>query len=111
MNGHGYGIPEPSLRTDQPPLRSARTAPPQRTDVRVLTDEEFILKNDLLARLSEGEITTDAAEAEAANLGIGPLEYAPDPALHDPMEKPHWSFPMTLAWIIWRNGDDVREWD
>ena len=36
----------------------------------------------------------------------------PPPEKYDPDKLSHWSITMTLAWIIWREIDAVRnEWD
>ena len=36
----------------------------------------------------------------------------PPPEKYDPDKRSHWSITMTLAWIIWREIDAVRnEWD
>jgi len=71
-----------------------------------------ISQEELLQRVLEGAITPLAAEQEADRLGIGPLVRRPEPALYDPMSEAWWTLPMTIAWIVWRTPQAVREqWD
>jgi hypothetical protein len=67
---------------------------------------------DLVQRVTDGELTTSAAEAEAERLGVGPLRRQPDPAGFDPMQEPFWSLAMVVVWIMLRTKDAVRDvWD
>ncbi len=66
-------------------------------------------KEALIAKVEAGDLTPDEAEAEAARLGIGPLQARPDPADYDPMREPYWTLPMAAAWIAYRTVDAVRE--
>lgn len=72
---------------------------------------EAALRDDLIARLRTGAISPEDAEREAVERGLGPIEVAPNPAAHDPMRKPAWSFPMALAWIMTRNSEFTRDHD
>ena len=38
-----------------------------------------------------------------------PLTQKPDPGKFDPMAEIWWTLAMALAWVMWRNPDDVRE--
>lgn len=64
----------------------------------------------LIAKVDAGDLTPSEAEAEAARLGIGPLQTRPDPARYNPMRQPWWTLPMAVAWIAYRTEDAVREW-
>jgi len=76
------------------------------------TEPELPPRQRLLEAVRTGELTPNAAEAEAERLGIGPLLAHPDPADFDPMEQDRWTLPMTIAWIVWRTPEAVREhWD
>jgi hypothetical protein len=76
-----------------------------------LTDEQYEIRREIIARASRGEITPTKAETEAALRGVGPLKFMPDTENHDPMRKLTWTVGMTLAWIISKSVDDVRELD
>jgi hypothetical protein len=70
------------------------------------------LRSDLIDRVCRGELTPEAAEEEAARLGVGKIEERPDPATFDPMREVFWSMPMCVAWIAYRSTDAVRDmWD
>lgn len=59
-----------------------------------------------------GRLAPAQADAELSKLGLDPFEHTPDPATFDPMQETHWSVVMTLAWIVWRAPEPVREvWD
>lgn len=77
-----------------------------------VSKDTFTLKNDLIGKVQDGELTPDEAEQEAARLGCGPLASTPPASAYDPMRCPAWTLPMAVAWIAWRSLDDVREaWD
>jgi hypothetical protein len=63
----------------------------------------------LIHRVRVGEITPEEAEIEAQHLGVGPLATKPNPIDFEPAQMPYWSLPMALAWIAWRNIEQVRE--
>lgn len=66
----------------------------------------------LIDDVQYGRKTPAEAEAEAVRLGLGPFARRPDPADFDPVNEAWWSLPMTIAWILWRSRDQVREyWD
>ncbi len=70
------------------------------------------LREDLIARASVGNLTSEQAEAEAKRLGVGPLASKPDPEDYDPLAETYWSLPMAIAWMAYRQADAVRErWD
>jgi hypothetical protein len=68
-----------------------------------------ITRDDLFEEVKYGRMTSDQAEAEAARLGLDPLAAVPDPQKFDPMAEPWWTLPMTVAWIVWRDEQDVLE--
>ncbi len=73
-------------------------------------------KLELRVRLGEEvqtrRLTPAQADAELSKLGLDPFEHTPDPATFDPMQEAYWSVVMTLAWIVWRAPEPVREvWD
>jgi hypothetical protein len=63
----------------------------------------------LIHRVRVGEITPEEAEIEAQHLGFAPLATKPNPIDYEPAKMPYWSLPMALAWIAWRNIEQVRE--
>jgi hypothetical protein len=65
-------------------------------------------RDEILDRVSRGEIAPDQAEAEAARLGIPPFARTPDPTKFNPMTEPWWTLGMAAAWIIWRTPTAVR---
>ncbi|MBZ6077573.1 hypothetical protein [Microvirga puerhi] len=67
-------------------------------------------QNDLIAKIQNGELTPDEAEAEAARLNLKPLAYEPEPEDYEPLNEVFWTLPMAVAWIAYRTPDAVREW-
>jgi hypothetical protein len=67
------------------------------------------IKNDLIDQLSKGEITPEQAEIEAEKHNFSLLDN-PDPQYYDPMQEAYWTYPMVLAWMVWQNIDDVRDY-
>ena len=65
-------------------------------------------RDELFHRLSLGELTPAEAEAEAAQLGLGPLAPTPDDDSFDPAKEAHWTLPMAVAWIAHRTWPAVR---
>lgn len=63
----------------------------------------------IIDKVKYGELTPDQAAQEADRLGLEPFEFYPNPADFEPTKEPTWSLPMTLAWIMWRTPDAVRE--
>ena len=68
-------------------------------------------RDDLFERVRRGELKPQQAEDEAQRLGLEPLSSRPDPGAFDPARKSRWSLAMVLAWIVWRDMAEVREWD
>jgi hypothetical protein len=67
---------------------------------------------ELIGKVEHGELSPDAADAEAARLGLEPLAGCPCPDDFDPMAEVFWTPPMAAAWIAHRSPDAVREaWD
>ncbi len=76
------------------------------------TIEQSQLRDDIIGKAQDGHWTNKQADKIASRLGVGPLESIPDLADYDPLQETYWSIPMTLAWIMWRDADHVREyWD
>ncbi|KQV68048.1 hypothetical protein [Rhizobium sp. Root1220] len=68
--------------------------------------------DELFDDVSCGRMTPEEAEAEATRQGLRPLKIDPDPALFKPMATPTWTLAMTVAWIVWRTEEAVRDnWD
>ncbi len=72
--------------------------------------EAQTLKDELFQRASVGELTGDQADAEAIRLGLGSLSHVPGPEKFHPKSLSHWTLPMAVAWIAYRDLDEVREW-
>jgi hypothetical protein len=69
------------------------------------------LRDEILARVRRGEMSTKTAEDWAAENGEI-FSTKPDPARFDPMTERLWTLPMAASWIIERSGENVREqWD
>jgi hypothetical protein len=76
------------------------------------TVTELPQRQQLLEAVLNGELTPAQAETEALRLGIGQLATRPDPARFDPRKEEWWTLPMTIAWIVWRTPEAVRnQWD
>lgn len=70
------------------------------------------MREDLIARASDGSLTPSQAEAEAERLGVGPIATTPDPDDYDPLSETYWTLPMAVSWIAYRRADAVRQcWD
>ena len=67
------------------------------------------LRNELITKAGQGEISAEQAEAEARAGGLPPLASEPHPSKHDPMAQTRWSLLQAIAWIAWRDLDLVRE--
>jgi hypothetical protein len=68
------------------------------------------LRDEILRRAQEGELTPQEAEAEAQKAGVGPLAKEAPVADFDPMGEVFWTLAMALAWGIWRDPAKVREY-
>ena len=67
-------------------------------------------REQLFDRAKVGEITGDEADAEAIRLGLGSLSSRPGPDAFRPEAMADWTLPMTLAWIVYLDLEEVREW-
>ena len=63
----------------------------------------------ILEMVRNGELSPQAAEEWATSRDLPPFAGKPDPQGLDPMTDPLWTFPMALAWFIWRTKDAVIE--
>jgi len=69
-------------------------------------------RDDLISAVHSGRMSPEEAQAEAARLGLPPLEGPADrDALEDPARMRFWTLPMTLAWIMWRDLDRVGSFE
>jgi len=76
------------------------------------TNDQSLLRDRIIGKAEKGRWTAKVAEQVAKRLGVGPLASKPDLADYDPLQETYWSILMTLAWIMWRDADHVRElWD
>lgn len=67
-------------------------------------------RDELFDRAKIGKITGVEADAEAIRLGLGSLSSKPAPDAFRPEKMTDWTLPMALAWIIYLDLDEVREW-
>jgi len=69
-------------------------------------------RDDLIDDVQNGRMSPEAAEEEAARLGLPPLARVPDPASYNPMGETWWTLVMAIAWIAWRSPRKVcKFWD
>ena len=69
-------------------------------------------RDDLIDDVQNGRMSREAAEEEAARLGLPPLAPVPDPDSYNPMVETWWTLVMAIAWIAWRSPRKVCEfWD
>jgi len=71
---------------------------------------DYDQREQLFDRAKVGEITGDEADAEAIRLGLGSLSSRPGREAFRPEALPDWTLPMTLAWIVYLDLEQVREW-
>ena len=64
-------------------------------------------RDDLIDDVQNGRMSPEAAEEEAARLGLPPLARVPDPASYNPMCETWWTLVMAIAWIAWRSPRKV----
>jgi hypothetical protein len=67
------------------------------------------LRDELITKARNGEITSQQAEAQAKAAGLPPFETQPDFAEFDPMAESRWPIVMAVAWIAWRDPQLVME--
>ena len=66
-------------------------------------------RSEILASVRRGEMSHEEAELRARAEGIEPFSKRPSLDDFDPFRQATWTFEMTIAWIIWRDADHVRE--
>jgi hypothetical protein len=64
---------------------------------------------ELIGQVETGQISVADAEAEALRLNLGALASVPAAETFDPAREAHWSLPMAIAWIAYRDIQRVRE--
>jgi len=67
------------------------------------------LRNILIGMANNGLLTSAEVEAHASKYGMNAFEFEPSRSEFDPMAEAYWSLPMTIAWILWRDPNQVRE--
>ena len=67
------------------------------------------LRDELITKAGQSEISAEQAEAEAKAAGLPPLASEPHPSKYDPMAQTRWSLLQAVAWIAWRDLGLVRE--
>ncbi|SDB59482.1 hypothetical protein [Bauldia litoralis] len=82
---------------------------PKKNSSRPKAAPELSPRQRLLKAALDGDSTPAQAEAEASRLGVSPLLDRPDSDAFDPMREDRWTLPMTIAWIVWRAPEMVRE--
>jgi hypothetical protein len=75
-----------------------------------LESDPFEIRNNLIQKARDGELTGDQADAEAKRLGLGSLSKEPGPDKYLPEAEGQWTLVMTIAWIAYRDLDEVRNW-
>jgi len=70
--------------------------------------KRYRLRNELISRAQQGEITPEIADAEAEANGLRAFASKPEVSKFDPMNESRWSLTMALAWIAWRDIELVR---
>jgi hypothetical protein len=67
------------------------------------------LRDKLITKARNGEITPQEAEAEAKAAGLPPFATQPEFAAFDPMAESRWPIVKAIAWITWRDLQLVME--
>jgi hypothetical protein len=75
----------------------------------MLDDPIWIARGQLFGALLDGKLEPDKAEALALSQGLEPLNPHPPKSDFDVLAESHWTLPMTLAWIMWRDPEVVVE--
>jgi hypothetical protein len=68
------------------------------------------LRDEILRRAQEGELTPNEAEAEARKARVRPFAEEAPVVNFDPRREVFWTLAMALAWGIWRDPAKVREY-
>jgi hypothetical protein len=63
---------------------------------------------EIIARVQRGDITPDDAEQLAKKHGLPPFAGRPPSSTFDPMSSPTWTPLQAIAWIAFRDVDEVR---
>ncbi|MGO6740463.1 hypothetical protein ACC732_28535 [Rhizobium ruizarguesonis] len=75
------------------------------TDLPDFRDE----REHLIDAVESGRMLLFVAEKLAAEKGLQPIKIDPDPADFAVLEMASWSIEMVVAWIIWRDPDEVAK--
>ena len=73
------------------------------------TDGVKRLRDNLITKARQGEISPERAEADAKAAGMPPLASEPPDSEYNPMAQSRWSLLQALAWIAWRDLSLVRD--
>jgi hypothetical protein len=66
-------------------------------------------RGQLIGQVEIGQLSIVDAEAVALRLNLGPLASVPAIDAFDPTREVHWSLAMAVAWIAYRDVQEVRE--
>jgi hypothetical protein len=72
--------------------------------------EAQAIKEEIFRRASIGALTGNEADAEAERLGMGALSQQPGRDEFRPENLSQWTFAMAVAWISYRDIEEVRNW-
>lgn len=75
-----------------------------------MESDPFQIRNNLIQKARYGEITGDQADAEAKRLGLGSLSQEPVCDKFRPEAEAYWTLVMSVAWIVYRDLEEVRKW-
>ncbi|WP_395449381.1 hypothetical protein ACHMW7_05775 [Aminobacter sp. UC22_36] len=71
-----------------------------------------LAKDELIDAAFYGRVSPADALSLTEKWGLPPLDRRPNAASFDPMRQAKWTLAMTVAWIVWRTSEAVRDnWD
>lgn len=75
----------------------------------IASQRDHEVRAELIGKAETGQLSVADAETEALRLNLGSLASVPAPDAFDPAREVHWSLPMAVAWIAYRDIQKVRE--
>lgn len=70
------------------------------------------LRDFMIGLANDGLANSSELEEMAARWGLPSISSQPDTSDFDPINLATWTLPMTIAWVVWRTVDEVRNhWD